>query len=148
MTFTAWKMALFEVWAVFSRIRTECREIQSISPYSVWMSKCGKIWIRKTPNMDTFYGHSVSTGSEPVSIWVPLWDIHTKSRVIVFFTIFRVIISIAFITTLGNVGCYILLPASKVKMREKRQLFEQAGDDVRMRVTPALCGWICITALF
>ena len=29
-------------------------EIQSISPHSVWIFECGKIWTRKTPNMDTY----------------------------------------------------------------------------------------------
>ena len=29
-------------------------EIQSISPHSVWMFECGKIWTRKTPNMDIY----------------------------------------------------------------------------------------------
>ena len=79
-------------------------------------------------NMDqknSEYGHlrSVSAGSEPVSIWVPLWDIHTKSRVIATNTIFKVIISIVSITVLGSVGSYILLPACKVEMQVKRQLF-------------------------
>ena len=39
-------------WSAFSRIRTEYREIQSISPYSV---KYGKIRTRVTPNTDTFH---------------------------------------------------------------------------------------------
>ena len=69
-------------------------------------------------NMDqknSEYGHlrSVSAGSEPVSIWVLLWDIHRMSRVIATNKIFKVIISIVFITTLGSDGSYILLPAGK-----------------------------------
>ena len=42
-------------WFVFSRIRAEDGEILS-SPRI--QSECGKIWIRKTPNTDTF--HAVS----------------------------------------------------------------------------------------
>ena len=38
MTHTAWKVSKYGVvWSVFSRIRTEYGEIQSISPYSVRM---------------------------------------------------------------------------------------------------------------
>ena len=32
-------------------------------------------------------------------------------------------------------------------MRMKRQLLWQAGDDFRMWVTPAFCGWVGITAV-
>ena len=50
-------------------------------------------------------------------------------------------------TNLGSVGSYILLlPTSKVEMRVKRQLLWQAGEDFRMWVTPAWCGWIGINA--
>ena len=41
-------------WALYSRIRTEYREMRSISPFQ---SEYGKIRTRKTPNTDTF--HSV-----------------------------------------------------------------------------------------
>ena len=47
-------------------------------------------------------------------------DIHTKSRVLAIITLFRVIVSIDLITTLGSVGCYILLAACKVEMLVKR----------------------------
>ena len=48
-------------------------------------------------------------------------SIHTKFRAFDTTTIFRVIISIDLITTLGSVGCYILLlPAYKVEMQVKR----------------------------
>ena len=33
----------------------------------------------------------------------------------------------------------------KAEMRVNRQLFWQEGDDFRMRVTPALCGWVDLT---
>ena len=62
-------------------------------------SGCGKIQTRKSPNMDTFYAVFLLV----VKQWVPLWDIHTKSRVLATITIFRVIISIDLITTLGSV---------------------------------------------
>ena len=39
-------------WAALSRIRTEYREIRSISPYSV---ESGKIRIRITPNTKMFH---------------------------------------------------------------------------------------------
>ena len=39
-------------WSVFSRIRTEYSQIQSMFPYK---SKCEKIRTRITPNMDTFH---------------------------------------------------------------------------------------------
>ena len=59
-----------------------------------------------------------------------------KTRVLATITKFRVIISINLITTLGSVACYILLPACKVEMQVKRQLFWQVSDDVRIWVTP------------
>ena len=68
-------------------------------------------------------------------MWVPLSDILTKSRVLATITIFRVIISIDLITTLGSVGCYILLPACKVEMPVKRY-----------RVMTLGCGWVGISA--
>ena len=106
------------------------------------------VWMRENSEQKkSEYGHfscSVSSGSEPVSIWVLLWDIHTKSRVLVTITKFRVIISIDLITTLGSVGCYILLPTCKIEIWVKRQLCWQAGDDVRMQVTPAWCGWVAL----
>ena len=40
------------IWSVFSRIRTEYRQMQNISRFQ---SKCGKIRTRITPNTDTFY---------------------------------------------------------------------------------------------
>ena len=47
------------------------------------------------------------------------------------------------ITTLGSVGCSILLlPACKIETRMKRQLFWQVGDEFTMRVTPAWCSWV------
>ena len=50
-------------------------------------------------------------------------------------------------TNLGSVGSYILLlPTSKVEIWVKRQLLWQAGEDFRMWVTPAWCGWIGINA--
>ena len=51
-----------------------------------------------------------------VNQWACLYDIPTKFRIFVT-KIFRVIISIDLITTLGSVGCYILLlPACKGEM--------------------------------
>ena len=125
-------------WSIFSCIRTAFRE-------------CGvkSVWIWENADQKKFeYGHfslSVSSGSEPVSMWVPLWDIYTKSRD--FFTIkkIQIIISIDLITALGSVGCYILLPAFKAESRVKRQLFWQAVNDVRIRLTPAWCGWVGIS---
>ena len=93
------------------------------------------------------FSRSVSAGSEPVTMRLPLWDIHTKSRVLATISKFRVIISINLITTLESAGCYMLLPAFKVEMPVKKQLFWQAGDDVRMRVTPTWCGWVGITVV-
>ena len=53
------------------------------------------------------------------------------------------------ITTLGSVGCYILLlPACKIETRMKRQLFWQVGDEFTMRVTPAWCRWVIIEVDF
>ena len=44
--------------------------------------------------------------------------------------------SIDLITTLGSLGCYILLlTAFKIEVQVKRQLFRQAGDNFKMRVT-------------
>ena len=107
------------------------------------------VWMREnTDQKKSEYGYflrSVSSGSESVSLWVTLWDIHTKSRVLATITKFRVIISIDLITILRSNDCYILLPAFKVKMRVERQLFWQAGDDVRIRGTTAWCGWVGIT---
>ena len=91
------------------------------------------------------YGHflrSASAGSNPVC------EYYNNIIIIVYYiiiVIFRVIISIDLIAALGSVGCYILLPACKVEMRVKRQLFWQVGDDVRMRVTPDWCGWVGIS---
>ena len=60
-------------------------------------------------------------------------------------TIFRVIISIDLITTVGSVGCYILLlPACKLEMRVKKQFFWQEGDDFMIRLMPAWCGSVDI----
>ena len=36
----------------------------------------------------------------------------------------------------------------KAEMRLKRQLFGQAGEDFKMRMTPAWCGWIGIIAIY
>ena len=42
--------------SVFSRIRTIHGEILNAGKYpNTETSKCAKIWIRKTPNMDTFH---------------------------------------------------------------------------------------------
>ena len=61
--------------------------------------------------------------------------------------IFRIIMSIDLITTLVTTVSYILLlPACKVEMRMKRQLFWQAGDELRMWCTLSWCGWVVITA--
>ena len=83
--------------------RIECRDTEYLFSFSL------NVWMQE--NMDqknSEYGHlrSVSAGSEPVNIWVPLRDIHTKPRAIATITIFRAIISIVFITTLESVGCY------------------------------------------
>ena len=142
MTFNAWKVAAFGVFLVrtfphSNRIRRGTEYLSIFSPNA-----------ENTNQKKSKYGNfscSVSSGSEPVSMWVPLWDIHTKYRALVIITLFRVIISISLITTLESVGCYILLTACKVEMRVKRQLFWQPGDDVRMRVTAVWCRWVDIT---
>ena len=77
-----------------------------------------------------------------MSLSVPLLNIHTKSRVLA--TLQNSESSYQSIWLL-LVGCYILLPACKVEMWVKRQLFWQGVDDVKMRVTPAWCGWVGIT---
>ena len=47
---------LVRIFSTFSRIRTEYREIRSISPYPVWMREnAGKMRTRITLNTDTFY---------------------------------------------------------------------------------------------
>ena len=67
MKFTVWKVAVLGVfWSVFSDIRTEYRdtEIESISPYSIWMRE-------NMGQKKSEYGHflrSVPAGSEPVCV--------------------------------------------------------------------------------
>ena len=141
MTFTSWKVAVFGVFLVcifahFDRIRRDTKylSIFSISPYLVWTRE-------NTDQKKSVYAHfprSVSSGNEPVSMWVPLRDIHTKSRVLATIR-FRVIISIDLITTLGSVGWYT---ACKVKnANEKPAVFTgewwllDAGDTHLMRMS-------------
>lgn len=88
--------------------------------------------------------------SDPVSKWA-CEDLcktsHIKCIALVSRKIFRIIMSIDLITTLGTTVCYILLLlACKIEIRVKRQLFWQAGDDFRMWWTLACCGWVAITA--
>ena len=76
-------------------------------------------------------------------------DAHKKSSALVTIAIFRAITSIDSITTLGRPACYISLPpACNVEIWVKRQLFWQAGNDFRMRVTTAWCGRVGITRIF
>ena len=141
MTFTAWKVAVFGVFLV--HIFPHLDWIQRDTEWKV--SKCGKIRTRKNPNMDTFHAVFLLV----VNQWVCQYLYKTSIRSpgsLPPLQKSRVIISIDLITTLGSVDCYILLPACKVEMRVKRQLFWQAGDDVRMRITPIWCGWVGITA--
>ena len=53
-------------WSVFSRIRTEYREIPV---YLRIQSECGKIRTRITPNTDPFYAGSKSTNKTIITLW-------------------------------------------------------------------------------
>ena len=94
----------------------------------------------------TWSRYSRGIQSDDYVVIVNQWHLY-KFQSLITTAIFRVIISIDLITSLGIVVCYILLlPACKVEMRVKRQLFWQVGEDFTMWVTPAWCGWIGITA--
>ena len=69
-------------------------------------------------------------------MWRSLQDVHSNSRALVTIAIFRTIISIGLITTLGKAVCCILVPtACKVEMRVKRQLVWQVSDDFWMQLS-------------
>ena len=100
------------------------------------------------PNVSRWkYFGWLSSRSEPVSMWGSLQDIHAKSRTLFTSARFRVITLVDQITNWGNaVCCILLLPGYNVKLWVKRQLFWQAGDGLRMQVTPVWCGWVGMTA--
>ena len=70
------------------------------------------------------------------------WACEHICKTFVATTIFTVIISIDWITTLGSV---LLLPVCKVEIWVKRPFFWQLCDDFRMQVMPAWYEWVGIT---
>ena len=62
------RVILVRIFPAFSLIRTEYGEILRMSPCSVRMQKnAGKMWTRRTSNMDTFYA-VISTTFPPLNV--------------------------------------------------------------------------------
>ena len=69
-------------------------------------------------------------------MWAPLLDIYIKFKAFITTMVFRVMISIDLITTLANVGCYILLlPVCKGWNVGEKVTFLTGSDDFLG------CGW-------